>query len=93
MNSATDPLFGDSTAGAGFTFGDEFELAFGRCINEVGGAGQVMRFGASKDLQYERDVKFIHGNTHMVSFPFYSNLACTPDSIDIRMEQVLSQLR
>lgn len=60
MNVATDFLLGDSS-GAGFTFGTEFEEAFDRCLNKIGGGGKMMILGPSKDPQYERDVKFVHG--------------------------------
>ncbi|KAF4627550.1 hypothetical protein G7Y89_g10609 [Cudoniella acicularis] len=59
MNSATDFLLGTSS-GAGFTFGDEFEAAFDRILGKIGGTGKMMTLGASKDVEYERDVKFIH---------------------------------
>ena len=62
MNSATDFLLGDSS-GAGFTFGNDFEAAFDRCLNKVGGAGRFLTLGTSRDIQYENDLKFVHGQS------------------------------
>ena len=70
MNVATDFLLGDSS-GAGFTFGNEFEEAFDRCLNKIGGGGKMMTLGLSKDPQYERDVKFVHG-MYGISSTFYT---------------------
>lgn len=58
MNSATDFLVGDSS-GTSFSFGDEFEAAFNRCLNKIGG-GPAAATGR-KDNQYEKDLKFVHG--------------------------------
>lgn len=60
MNSASQFLLGDSL-GAADALEEGFGEAFDRCLSTVGGAGKFQSFASQKDVQYERDRCFVHG--------------------------------
>jgi cytochrome P450 len=60
LNTAADFLLGDAH-GAVSTFGSQFEDSFARCLGKIGGAGRFHIGRANAELEFQRDVKTVHG--------------------------------